>query len=314
MNIRQMLGLRKAANCAEIGIEIEMEGPGVSEVSVRNKWSAKTDGSLRGESVEWVMPRPVGRNTVHERLSALTKAAKICGARFQPSDRCGVHVHVNVQELTLDEVFKFITTYFILEPVLIRWCGEDREGNLFCLRGSDAEYLIRQLARVKEKHVTLIEIMSDELRYAALNVTSLPKYGSLEFRAMQTPEDLMVIETWVKVLLAIKDWSIHQPDCASIIEGMSGMGWVEFARRVLGEELFAQFNNPDIERQLVEGMRLAQIIAYAEPARPQNEALNHIALDEDDVEDPVGDAVPDGININDIDRLYRDLEFNRAPR
>lgn len=288
MNIREFFGLAAAPEGAEVGIEIEMEGRRLQFGGLRGKWKATQDGSLRGESVEWVLPQPIGRNSVSDRLSHLMKMARQNDAVFDPSDRCGVHVHVNVQDVAYDDLFKIVTTYLILEQMLVHWCGEDREGNLFCLRASDAEFLIQQIAVVRENRMPFGAILTDELRYSAMNLTSLQKYGSLEFRAMRTPKDLMQIETWVKTLLAIKDWSLAQPDTISIIEGMSGMGWIEFARRVLGDELLVEFRNPDMERQLVEGMRLAQIIAYAEPAEEQ-------VLADDEFDVIVGDAAPDGV-------------------
>jgi hypothetical protein len=203
----------------EVGIEIEMEGTALGfGPEAAPVWSLKGDGSLRGESVEYVLRSPVPRSMVAKSLELLQSSLK--KARLSPSDRCGVHVHVNVQQLTISQLVSFITLYTIFEEVLVKFCGPLREGNYFCLRAKDAEYIIDKFAEYIEQG-DISGVGRDSFRYAALNLSSIPKFGSLEFRSMRTEKDFRIINTWVEMLLRIKDFAIRFKHPSEIISAVS---------------------------------------------------------------------------------------------
>ena len=263
----------------EVGIEIEMEGRGL-EVgnNIIPIWKQKFDGSLRGESVEYVLRHPIGRKTVDGELIDLQTALLNSGALFKPSDRCGVHIHLNVQDWTTKKVFNLITLYLMLENVLVNYCGPTREGNLFCLRGQDADYLIQIIMQAKRKN-TLHPLLNNALRYASLNIGSIGRFGSLEFRALQTPKKLHTIGTWVKLLLAVKDSSLNFKDGPSMIESFSMDGPQDFLFRVFGEKLSQKLMVDGWERRLEMAVRMVQDVAYTSLGRaktvPKKLKLRH---------------------------------------
>lgn len=271
MLVREIFRVPMVPSIQEVGLEIEMEGRNVHTMRhIRNKWKGVEDHSLRGNSVEWVLPRPIQRQSVRERLRILKKAvAKKTIVKLNPSDRCGVHVHINCQAMQEEELFKFITLYLMFEELIVHWCGDRREGNMFCYRACDAEELVFELTSVR-RNGYWGAITNDNFRYAALNVSSLSKYGSLEFRAMQTPTDLLEIATWVDVLLALKDFSMRSADCAEMVMGISAEGYGPFAQQVLGNKLMEIFwPGPNGQAMMVNGVRLAQQIAFTERQEPQ---------------------------------------------
>lgn len=238
----------------EIGIEIELEGKNVGQINARG-WSNEADGSLRGESAELVLRVPVDREEVREYLDRVTAGIKKASAVPVDTGRAGVHVHVNVQELTVKELFNLICGYLIFEVPLTRFCGGHREGNLFCLRARDAEQLISVIVRsLREKNFWEY---ADNIRYAALNLSSLAKYGSLEFRAMRSTVDMDCIHKWVTYITKIKDWSKQFNDPQEIIQEFSIQGPQQIFSFLRDEGLEAE------DADLYEGVRYAQQIAYS---------------------------------------------------
>lgn len=249
----------------EVGIEIEMEGKGL--VRGPAGWETTSDGSLRGESCEWVLTRPVTEADSYVLLDRLQKHLVDHGTKLSPSDRCGVHIHINVQEMDVDDVFKFCILYLVLENLLVEWCGEDREGNLFCLRAEDAEYLIQCLLRAKQKG-TFKQAVHEDIRYASMNITSLIKYGSLEFRALRTPADFNRIKTWIKMLLAIKRASYNYKSTEEIIEFISMKGGRTFLRTIFGE-LYNELNTTNLNNRIIDAARRVQDVAYVNRWKPK---------------------------------------------
>lgn len=259
--ILDIYGLRDVGE-VEVGIEIEMEGDRVILPAQPAGWEFHEDGSLRGEgqNAEYVLRRPVPRNAYRARLQTLKDALNRNNSVIKASDRCGVHVHINCQKLTVNQVINFGVMYLLLEDIMLNYCGEERKGNLFCLSAKDAETVIEALVRAKERN-SLDGLQNDRFRYASVNFSSLSKYGSLEFRAMRTLPDLSGIEDWVDLLLRIKDASQDYKDTRDIVEQVS-MGSVEAFVRSVFQERFDQLYLPDMEKSVIDSVRLVQEVAY----------------------------------------------------
>lgn len=258
--IRQVFDLKKTTG--DVGIEIEVEGRNLPEVLGRY-WRKEEDGSLRGhESAEYVLKNPLTLRQMHNALNYLSDEYEDHGTIVDDTVRAGVHVHVNVQELTLIETFNVIVAYIILEEVLVKFCGTHREGNLFCLRCIDAEYLPLALAQII-KDRSWQHLGTDQLRYASLNVKALPQYGSLEFRAMRSTRDLDLIGQWATILHTLRDVAKKYRDPQDIIYSMSGDGMENFLRSCLGEyaPIFMAFD--DYEGMMKRGVRQAQEVAFS---------------------------------------------------
>jgi hypothetical protein len=248
----------------DIGIEIEMEGNELPSFEyVDCNWRSVHDGSLRGESMEYVLKQPISLEGVRVQLRDLYARFDERGSQLRPSDRCGVHVHINVQTYTQAEVHRIVTLYYILEEVLMKSLPEHRQGNMFCLRATDAVeqiYLLRQcVTRGSWRY-----IVEDQVRYAAINLGSLAKYGSLEFRAFPTTTDYRQIEQWIQYLYAIVQAARKYEEPRHIIEGMSAAG-EGLLDEVFGWDLARSLHYPDAKRMMMRGARIAQPLAYATP-------------------------------------------------
>lgn len=244
---------------ADVGIEIEMEG-NTDFPSTGKYWNLERDGSLRGFSAEYVMI-PLARKEVDEAITHLQTCLKNNCVKIQYSERAGVHVHVNMLNYTLKNVFTLALLYYCFERVLVRYCGPNREGNHFCLRICDADYVVDSLQLAMKDGV--IRYMNDEdMRYASLNFCSMFKYGTLEFRAMETQPDLSKILEWTDMLLALREFATGIEQYSEIPELISAHGPTGFAKRVFGEELFALLNYPEFDNDVMHSMRPIQHLLY----------------------------------------------------
>ena len=248
----------------EVGIEVEVEGRQLPKTDKRY-WLMTQDGSLKAEeAVEYVLARPMSVEDASAALQYLDESYSKSGSTVDDSVRAGVHVHVNVQNMNIPQLYSFITLYLILEGLLVRWCGESREGNLFCLRSYDAEWLPKVLTKAIRTLDFQRLFTNDDIRYASVNVKALAEHGSLEFRSMRGTRDLSLVDVWMRMLHRIKTKSLEFEDPIDVITGFSGADKRDFVTNVMGSvygKLLLSVDNSD--ELLFEGMRSAQDIAYA---------------------------------------------------
>lgn len=257
MFIRDFCSVNKQTG--EVGIEIEVEGDDLP-YSV-NGWRKEEDGSLRGESGEFVLEDPCPRGHVHARLSDVYNAYEECETYIKPSTRQSVHVHINIQDMTITQVYTFILTFIIFEELMVDYCGEGRTGNLFCLRAKDAGYFLHTLADSASAR-RFTRLATDTLRYSAVNVASLFKYGSLEFRSMRGGTDQATLELWIKMLLAIKDYAMLKGDPKDLAVDFKDMDVEAFIDLVFKQHSHV-LKKDGYERSIREGARLIKMVAYS---------------------------------------------------
>lgn len=243
-----------------IGVEIEMEGDNLPTV-VPKWWTVKRDDSLRNGGLEYVFKAPLTLDESKEALKHLKQCMTTNNTKFVDSVRAGVHIHINVLDMELRDVAKFLTLYFVMEDLLLKYCGDSREGNLFCLRATDAPYLVHTLTRAFSAG-RFKWLHTDELRYAAMNVKALGDYGSLEFRAIRTTDDFSVIEKWIEILLRIKEESSKFNLPNDIMSQVSEIGAVGFVKKILGEHHEYFSGDVEIHRLIRNGVENIQDFVY----------------------------------------------------
>lgn len=259
-NILQSLGLEGRETKGEWGVEIEVEGENLPNKFPGREWRVEHDGSLKAAEAYEYVTKPLSIEGVRKALDVLEKAYKECSSDVHESVRAGVHVHMNVQTYSAKELFTFTTVYFIVEELLVKWCGENREGNLFCLRSSDAEYILFALQEAIE-HKSWRHIKTDNLRYCSLNFQSLFKYGSLEFRSMRSTPDLDIIYEWVKILEELRDNAKLFASPLDVMMSFSGDGEAQFLRRLFPTKHHL-FTYPGYETIIRRACRRVQMLAF----------------------------------------------------
>jgi hypothetical protein len=196
----------------EFGVEIETEGLKAYDRPGMAFWTVHVDDSLRGPApYEYVLKQPLDfKEQIPQALEEFK--LKTEGIKFdEKSFTTSVHVHVNMLNETFLTLGNFLTTYCIVENLLKKFAGENRESNLFCLTLTDAEENFQNMLHIinciKGKHFSNLELDQGSTKYAALNLCSLYKYGSLEIRLLRGTTDTNLIYDWLSLLNSVLKFS-----------------------------------------------------------------------------------------------------------
>lgn len=254
--VHELLRLRPCKG--DLGVEIECEGQGIRAVDT-DTWKSERDGSLRGAypngSCEFVMQTPVLAKNLEKAFNELIKLQE--KAVFKFSFRTSVHVHVNVTDLTEDEMLAFLYACLLLEEPLMNFCGETRKGNRFCLRMKDAEGSDKTLKQLFAEGVDVArQFNGDNIRYSAINVHALRKYGSIEFRGMRGNMDKAVLIPWCETLLHIREKAKELGTPIAVYNKFIAQRNKEFAEEMIGG-WFGNFDYPELDRDVAVSFSLA---------------------------------------------------------
>lgn len=246
----------------DIGVEVECEGV-IPEVHT-STWKTVGDGSLRG-GYEYVFVRPL---TLEDAKKATSKLKSLIYAdEYSPefSFRTSVHVHINCTDMEWKHIQNFIYIYFLLENLLVDFCGEGRKCNRFCLRIEDAEGAIPSLAplfsRDAPSNGLLRSLANDRLRYASLNVQALQKFGSLEFRAMRGTVDDAVLHPWMETLLNIREFAKQFESPRDVFNHIEVVGFRDFFEKAIGPH-HVLFDNGNVEETIARSQSLTIEIPF----------------------------------------------------
>jgi hypothetical protein len=204
--------------------------------------------------------------------------AELKNAKLDFSYRTSVHVHVNVQDLTNDELMNFMYVYMLLEEPMVNFCGRERKGNRFCLRISDAEGFMFSLNEVFRKGVgEAIRLPENDIRYSSMNIASIRKYGSVEFRAMRGTMDVETINIWCNALISLREFSKRFKEPKDIVRAFLEHDPKDFMKEALGE-YYTHFTYPRMVKEVQRSYSLSLDLpfvfkAYEEPKKVE------IALD-----------------------------------
>ena len=247
------------------GVEIECEGVNLP-FPPPVRWRGENDGSLRGvfptTKCEYVFKDPVSYALAVKNIENLNNSFERNRSVLNFSFRTSTHVHINVQDLTWDEYLAFIYTALLMENVLSRFCGEERENNRFCLRLQDAESFSNNLDRLFGGKVgDLFDISNEDLRYSFINLAATPKYGSLEFRGMRGTTDVEVLKVWLKVLHNMKIFAKRIGSPCDVHDFLVEKHPSDFAKAVL-RDVFEQLDFPELSKEIQRSFSLSLSLPY----------------------------------------------------
>jgi len=284
------------------GIEIEAEslkkqpfkmGHGDVDKDSFTFWDVKKDDSLRNYGNEFVLKAPVPYETIPEVLEEFAEKTKKISF-IQDSISTSVHVHINMLPETWTTMGNLLTIYMFVENLLIEYSGEYRRNNLFCLP-------IRSVPHIQKVCNTIFQFVNEknynfrraldveQIKYAALNLSTLYRFGSVEFRSFRGVTDIDVIKTWVDIVHAMLVYSRQNITPPVIMDAYKERG-NELLREIFGSA-WKYLDHPDKEKLLRSNLWYASTLAYSltedewvklneKPAKPDldDETLNKIAL------------------------------------
>lgn len=250
------------------GIELELEGRnvGLRDVATRG-WQRHEDGSLRGESIEYTT---TGAKPVAECKSLvdnLFSKFKENGVKFNDSIRTSTHVHLNFADKPLKQAINFFTLFTMLEEPLQYYSGEDRKGNLFCISTREAEGIVGVLASGIAMG-SLDRFAGDRYKYAACNLSTLYKFGTIEVRTMRGANSADMVNKWLDILDDMYQYSLNvMKSPADLVVNLSHLGAEGLMHSIFKPanytELMKTFPKVrTLHQSLMDGARLIQLFAF----------------------------------------------------
>jgi hypothetical protein len=254
------------------GIELELEGRGVGLQDIATRgWQRHNDGSLRGESIEFTTSGGKSFEESQKLVKELFKKFKDNNVKFNNSIRTSTHVHLNFSDKPIKAAINFFVLFTLLEEVLQYYSGEDRKGNVFCLSSRDAEGIVQVLSEALATG-NLHQFSGDRYKYAACNLCSLFKFGTIEIRTMRGAKSEEEVNNWLSILNDMYKYSLKMISPAALINDLSYKGAEGLMLDIFSEgnykELMKDFPAPrTLHASLMDGARILQVLAYEyEPA------------------------------------------------
>lgn len=230
----------------DVGIEIETETANSYDSPSLNYWLTQPDGSLRNFGIEYVLRKPLkyGSNEYYSAMEEFAEWVKAnASSKWLNSTYSSVHVHFNMTNKTPRFITNFMTLYVLFENVLTRYCGPDRDGNLFCLKTKNAEaslllyqQFFRDIARGKKYFINNIcSLNENNNKYSAMNICPLKTLGSIEIRTHGGTTSTEEIDNWVSILHTLYSSAAAFDNPKDIFDTLHTDGALVFFEKVFGE-------------------------------------------------------------------------------
>jgi len=193
-------------NCL-LGIEIEIEN--VRSTLCGNLdyyWAEDEDHSLRNYGKEY-KSIPMRAYQIPYSIEYLKQLLSINNPKYEFSNRCSVHVHLNVRDFTMEQLACFIILYCVFEKHFFHIAGTKRENNIFCVPLWTTDHLpnLKKLVR-PESYKTWH-------KYLALNCGCIfgsdnnKDFGTIEFRHLYGTLDTKILYPWINSIIALREAS-----------------------------------------------------------------------------------------------------------
>lgn len=253
-----------SANNIFLGMEFEIEN--VRHLRLPDEftayWEHKEDHSLRDRGMEFVFRHPLRGQDVIDALDIFLRVAR--ENEWTISERTGLHVHLDVRDLEEHQQLLMLLCYYaFLERPIFQFSGMERADNNFSLAWFNAENDLRYISYLQENEnaQAINHMLARVQKYSALNLSSLLRYGTVEFRHMQTTLDRTKIVTWLNLILMLKISAMNNlfhNEPMEFVNHVSLDGPEPIARTLLGRDLWNALAYPEATQDLRRGMRVAQ--------------------------------------------------------
>jgi len=177
---------------------------------VTREWKLVPDGSCGNEAVSPILRGADGWGQVKSAMDAIRSA----GGRV--SRACGMHVHLDMADMDGHAIARLIEFYVEFQSEVDQFVSPSRRtttgGNRWCRPYFGGA---RGIADHFRTHGTA---MPGADRYHTLNVTSYPKYGTLEFRQHQGCLNAANARAWGNLVMAMTEVA-KQDRCSEVEHG-----------------------------------------------------------------------------------------------
>lgn len=261
-----------------LGVELEWEGIGpewYAKMSELKYWAPHDEASLKEKGIELALRTPLGGKDLEDAIEEVTSQ----GAKPDLTYRTSTHIHVDVRDFTLENFRVFMMWMAMLEPIVMAVYPE-RASNNFCTPMSrtanvltiPSKYGIVDRGMSDMRRIdSILRSFNRETRYCSLNLHSIQKFGSIEFRMLPGISDKEELMFWCNLLLVIRNDALAREETDSdhlqaLIDGMSGCSFGDLVHRHLNHPDFdTSFIDEKVETRalILDGMRAAQFFLHS---------------------------------------------------
>lgn len=239
-----------------IGLELEIEQWPATRTNVFPATSFTTDGSLRGSSDnEYIgieaITYPIYSQSAPTYLTQFFKKFSVTEDNY--SERCSIHVHVNVLPLTFQQLAGVCLVYQTVERMLFEYVGNNRSENIFCVPWYQCNLSYTLVKRIESNPNVATRQWQ---KYAALNLLPVSHQGTIEFRHLHGTCDVKLITNWINIIGCIMKYALNTP-LPTISNEILNMNTVsnykEWMQDVFGQVAYV-FHDSNIEYNLSRGV------------------------------------------------------------
>lgn len=193
----------------KIGLEIEIEGTNLRHgFGCLNPdfWIIESDGSLRN-GYEF---KSLSALDYDKAMIAVDMYEQyLTQVQAKATARTSVHIHVNVQDLTPEQLQSFIWLSVAIEPVILRFCTALRNHNGYCVPTfkciNQAKTWRNLFSAMNKGRNALVKALTSFPKYAAIGGYRLRDLGTVEFRMFPGCTYAPKIKWYVDIIKSIYD-------------------------------------------------------------------------------------------------------------
>jgi len=148
------------------------------------------DHSLRNNGREFIT-KPLTLEQSLEMFKQLHSSIEVGQSAY--SSRTSIHVHVNVLDLSLDQLKHLLLLYAYLEPVFFSFVGEKRKHNIHCVP-------LNWTLLPKYYPLDITGIVENWSKYTAFNMCPVFKQGTVEFRHLYGTGNFDIYKKWLNII------------------------------------------------------------------------------------------------------------------
>lgn len=185
------------------GVDCQVEG---YNHTTRSHWKIVTDASLEGsETGELVSPILQGAAGFAELKTVVAAINSVDGLTVNYS--CGLHVHLDCRDMTVNEVGKTFERYANFESQIDQVMPLSRRSSRWChtINTSSKKQLLASAIRSGEKY----DLADIQGKFYKVNLTNVATRGAIEFRQHSGTTDYTKISNWVIFLMEFVGKSIE---------------------------------------------------------------------------------------------------------
>lgn len=169
-------------------------------------WKAVPDGSLQGDAYSAEIVSPILNDERLNEARTVSRALLKAGARVNTST--GFHVHMGYEQIGLQSLSRLVVNYYTAHPIFAKMVAPSRTAN-----GGSRWCKVLTLEQAHDtadrlNNIINLNSFNNFDRYFSLNLNSIARHGTIEFRLHQGTLNGTKALAWVNFLTSMVNFSM----------------------------------------------------------------------------------------------------------